>query len=94
MLTEKGQDPFLLIRREKAFAMMITIVGGVSAQIFLDVVAYGLLVFFLYFSEEGFKTVGRMYNFRLLVANASAVESGRWINGGTAYLAFDDKLAC
>ena len=35
-----------------------------------------------------------MDNARLLVANASAVESGRWINGGTAYLAFDDKLAC
>ena len=67
MPAEEVDDPFLLLGCEKAFAVVVAVVGGVSTQIRLDTVAQRRIVFLLHLGKEGTETVGGVDNTCLLI---------------------------
>ncbi len=85
---EEVDNPLLLLGCEEAFAVVIAVVGGVSAQVRLDAVAQGRVVFFLHFGEEGAESVGGVDDARLFVAYAGVALACRGIDGRAAYPSF------
>lgn len=54
--TEKTDNPLLLFGSEQAAAIVVAVIGTISAQELLDVVAQPRAVFLLHFSKDGVKS--------------------------------------
>lgn len=90
MAAEEVENPLLLLGREETFAVVIAVVGGVSAQVCLDAVAQGRVVFLLHLGEEGAESVGGVDDARLFVAYVGVALACRGIDGGAAYPSFGE----
>ena len=80
-LAEEVDDPLLLFGREQPLAVVVAVVGGVSAQVSLDAVAQGRVVLLLHLGKEGAEAVGGVDDARLLVVFAVSLLAGGGVDG-------------
>lgn len=90
---KEGENPFLLLGGEEAFAMMVAVVGGVSAQVGLDVVAQGRVVFPFHLGKKGLEAVGGVDDARWPEAGAGVALAGGGIDCRAHHPAVGEVLA-
>ena len=90
---EEVDDSFLSFGREQPFAVVVAVVGGVPAQVRLDLVAQGRVVFFLHLGKEGFEAIGGVDDACLLVGLAVTALAGSGVDGFAPCLSGRDMLS-
>ena len=77
---KQAHYPFLLLGREQPFTAVVAIVGAMTAQIVLDLIAQQRIVFLLHLAEERLEAIGTMNQPDLLEKLTMAFAVGRGID--------------